>query len=64
MGTGFITDVMLNSSKSVLMKKQAHLHLGWPEWNFLDYIFGLTVPFNLKLFGHFREKSETILMLI
>ncbi len=24
-------DVMLNLSKSVPMKKQTHLHLGWPE---------------------------------
>ncbi len=29
-------DVMLNWSKSVLMKKQTHLHLGWPE---AKYIF-------------------------
>ncbi len=27
------SDVMLNFSKSVLMKKQTHLHLGWPEFS-------------------------------
>uniref|UniRef100_A0A672NQF8 Trafficking protein particle complex 5 n=1 Tax=Sinocyclocheilus grahami TaxID=75366 RepID=A0A672NQF8_SINGR len=27
----FWFDVMLHFSKSVLMKKQAYLHLGWPE---------------------------------
>ncbi len=26
-----VNDVMLNFSKSVLMKKQTHLNLGWPE---------------------------------
>ncbi len=25
------SDIMLHFYKSVLMKKQAHLHLGWPE---------------------------------
>ncbi len=30
------SDVMLNFSKSVLMKKQTHLHLRWPEG---EYIF-------------------------
>ncbi len=30
------SDVMLNFSKSVPMKKRAHLHLGWPEG---EYIF-------------------------
>ncbi len=28
--------IMLNFSKSALMKKQTHLHLGWPED---EYIF-------------------------
>ncbi len=33
--------VMLNFTKSVLMKKQTHLHLGWPagEYVFSIYIF-------------------------
>ncbi len=31
------SDVMLNFSKSVLTEKQTHLHLGWPEG---EYIFG------------------------
>ncbi len=29
-------DVMLNFSRSVLKKKQSHLHFGWPE---VEYIF-------------------------
>ncbi len=35
------SDVMTNFSKSVLMQKQTHLHLGWPEYIF---ICGWTVP--------------------
>ncbi len=27
----YYEQVMLNFPKAVLMKKQAHLHLGWPE---------------------------------
>ncbi len=34
-------EVMLNFSKSVLMKKQTHLHLGWPE---SEQIFEWTIP--------------------
>ncbi len=33
-------DVMLHFSKSVLMKKQTHLHLGWPgEYIFCKFLF-------------------------
>ncbi len=41
---------MLNFSKSVLLKKQTHLHLGWPEdecicckFSFLDWTFPLKI---------------------
>jgi len=37
-----VGDVMLNFSKSVLMKKQPHLHLGWPECEYM-LIFGWTI---------------------
>ncbi len=33
------SDVMLNFSKSVPMKKQTHLNLGWPEDEY-NFIFG------------------------
>ncbi len=33
------SDVMLHYSKSVLMKKQTHLHLGWPELNCQQILF-------------------------
>ncbi len=37
-----VSDVMLNFSKSVLMKKQPHLHLGWPESEYM-LIYGWTI---------------------
>ncbi len=45
------SDAMLNFSKSVLMKKQTDLHLGWPEgeYNFSKFSFLcelLTIPLN------------------
>ncbi len=36
------SDLMLNFTKSVQMKKQTHLHLGVQM-----FIFGWTIPFNL-----------------
>ncbi len=41
------SDVMLNFSKSVPMKKQTPLHLGWPEG---ECIFGWTIPLIQRLF--------------
>ncbi len=48
--------VMLNFSKSVLMKKQSHLHLGWPEgeyifstFSFLGELFLLTIFFFFQI---------------
>ncbi len=32
-------NVMLNFSKSVLIKKQSHLHLGWPEGKYISSKF-------------------------
>ncbi len=40
------SDVMLNFSKSVLMQKQTHLHLGWPEGEYI-FIFGWTIPLRM-----------------
>ncbi len=39
------SDVMLHFSKSVLMKKKTHLHLGWPK----NFICGKNIP--LKYWG-------------
>ncbi len=36
---GSIDDVMLHFSKSVSMKKQTRLHLGWPEIKFIFSTF-------------------------
>ncbi len=33
------SDGMLNFPKSVLMKKQTHLHLGWPEGEYSNFSF-------------------------
>ncbi len=37
-------DIMIHFSKSVPMKKQTHLHLGWPKGEKM-FILGWTVPF-------------------
>ncbi len=44
------SDLMLNFSKSVPMKKQTHLHLGWPEGEYIELIIIIriinwTIPF-------------------
>ncbi len=40
------SDVMLNLCKSVLMKKQTYLHVGWPEGEYIFSIFSfLGEPF-------------------
>ncbi len=41
------SDIMLNVSKSVMMKRQTHLHLGWPK---CDFQFWLNHSFNF-IFG-------------
>ncbi len=42
--------VMLNFSKSVPMKKQTHLHLGWPEGKFIaNFHFWVKYLFNKYL---------------
>ncbi len=41
------SDVMLNFSKSILMKKQTHIYLVWPESK-LQFNFGWTIPLNDK----------------
>ncbi len=46
---------MLRFSKSVSMKKQTHLHLGWPEgeYFFLQvFIFGWTIPLKTVFFNN------------
>ncbi len=45
----WIGDVMLHFSTSVPMKKQTHLHFGWPE---VEYIFSNTRP-HIKLTEQF-----------
>ncbi len=53
------SDAMLHFSKSVLMKKQTHLHLGWPERVHFKHItiFGWTVPLNLSKHFFYSEAS-------
>jgi len=46
------SDVMLNFSKYVLMKKQTHLHLGWPE----DECISSTFSFLGELLFFFNPK--------
>ncbi len=38
------SDVMQHFSKSVLLKKQTHLHLGWPEAEHIFSIFSFNIP--------------------
>ncbi len=45
-----------NFSKPVPMKKQAHLHLGWPAGEYI-LIFGLTIPLYWKQIEMFAEMS-------
>ncbi len=45
---GSISDVMLNFSKSVLMKKQTHLHLGWTERVYIFSKFHFWVKYSFK----------------
>ncbi len=55
------SDVMLNFSKSVLMKKQTHLHLEWPEGEYIVIKFSFLVePFlqSLKL----RRTTQGVLI--
>ncbi len=42
------SDVILHFSKSVLMKKQIHLHFGWPEGFFFFFHFWVNYSFNQK----------------
>ncbi len=51
---------MLNFSKSVLMKKQTHLHLGLPEGEFFFFFWGGGggVPIKLSLFA--MQNKDTL----
>lgn len=44
------SDEMFYFSKSDLMKKRTHLHLEWPEAEYI-IIFGWTVPFTRRAFS-------------
>ncbi len=51
-------DVMLHFSKSVHMKKQIHLHLGWPEWvNVQKCSFLVNYSFKFK----WREENKNVI---
>ncbi len=47
------SDVMMNFSKSVMMKKQNHLHLDWPEGAWIFNKFSFLAELFLKLISFF-----------
>ncbi len=55
------SDVMFDFSKSVLLKKLTHLHLGWPKGEYI-LIFGWAIPlrWNYKAFYVWRQKKLTL----
>ncbi len=52
------SDAMMNFSKSVLMKNQTHLHLGWPEGKYCKFLanFHFSVIYSFK--GIFSSKKN------
>ncbi len=44
----WVSDVMLHFSKSVLMKKQTHLHLRWPEGEYISANLHFWVNYSFK----------------
>ncbi len=55
------SDVMLHFSKSGPMKKQTHLHLGWPEGEYI-YILGWNTP--LKFINNLYLLCGTTFMIL
>ncbi len=53
-------DVMLNFSKSAPMKKQTHLHLGWPEEEFILSKFPFLGELFLWIDCHVRNLPPTV----
>ncbi len=56
----WVSDVMLHFSKSVLMKKQTHLHLGWPEDEYISANLHFWVNYSFKAKAESSQHSAFV----